>query len=374
MNKKEIAEIKRLFHPDRCPVTRICGCYVDGDKNIKTEFAAPFFSLPEEEMFKYFEILKKAMSGKAGKNQTTIEIQKEEKAAKEYLLALRDSKLKDEELLCAFYNMIIEIYKYVGSYYIVLAHGAYDVPGRAKNNTEIFDASEEVYEFILCAICPVGLDKPSLGYNEDKNVIENRIRGWYVEEPAAGFLFPAFEGRSADIDRVQYYSKSAKDRHEELVKMMTGAGLPLSAEEEKERFQALLTDCTYEMAKGINEALCESIELHRDDPAPVSVGINEVIEILTQYGAGEEQQEQLREGWTSLFGDEKKVLSASNLINTGKLEIKTPGISIQATQEKKDLIEIRVIDGEPYLMIPAGECIEFGGIQVAMKQDPEEEA
>ena len=33
MNKKEIAEIKRLFTPDRCPFTRICGCYVDGEKN-----------------------------------------------------------------------------------------------------------------------------------------------------------------------------------------------------------------------------------------------------------------------------------------------------------------------------------------------------
>ena len=47
MNKKEIAEIKRLFHPDRCPITRICGCYVDGEKNKKTRFREAFLSLPE---------------------------------------------------------------------------------------------------------------------------------------------------------------------------------------------------------------------------------------------------------------------------------------------------------------------------------------
>ena len=36
MNKKEIAEIKKQFTPDRCSITRICGCYVDGEKNKKT--------------------------------------------------------------------------------------------------------------------------------------------------------------------------------------------------------------------------------------------------------------------------------------------------------------------------------------------------
>ena len=32
MNKKEIAEIKKLFTPSHCAITRICGCYVDGEK------------------------------------------------------------------------------------------------------------------------------------------------------------------------------------------------------------------------------------------------------------------------------------------------------------------------------------------------------
>lgn len=367
MNKKEIAEIKRLFHPDRCPVTRISGCYVDGDKNIKTSFTEPLFSLPEEEIFKYFEILKKTMSGKTGKNQANLEIEKE-KNEKKCLLALRDSKLKDEELLYAFYNMIIGNFPYVGSYYIVLVHGAYDVPGRAKDNTELFDASEEVYEFILCAICPAGLDKPSLCYNEEKNTIENRIRGWYVEEPAAGFLFPAFEGRSADTERIQYYSKNAKDRHEELVKMLTGAGLPLSAEEEKERFQRLIAGCTYEMAKEINETLCEIIEENKGNPDLATVGKDEITKILTQCGEGEEQKEQFEEGWKSLIGEEK-TLHAENLINTGRFEIKTPDFTVQTKQEKKDLIETRMIDGELYLLIPAGECMELGGIQVTTKRE-----
>ncbi len=74
MNKKEISEIKKQFTPDRCCITRICGCYVDGEKNKKTELKEAFLSLSEEEAFKYFEIFKKTLSGTIGKNLINMEV------------------------------------------------------------------------------------------------------------------------------------------------------------------------------------------------------------------------------------------------------------------------------------------------------------
>ena len=63
MNKKEVSEIKKQFTPDNCAITRICGCYVDGEKNKKTQLKEAFLSLPEEEIFKYFELFRKTLSG-----------------------------------------------------------------------------------------------------------------------------------------------------------------------------------------------------------------------------------------------------------------------------------------------------------------------
>ena len=54
MIKQEINEIKRLYTPSNCSITRIRGCYVDGEKNKKTEFKVAYLSLPEGEIFKYF--------------------------------------------------------------------------------------------------------------------------------------------------------------------------------------------------------------------------------------------------------------------------------------------------------------------------------
>ena len=41
MNKKEVLEIRRQFSPDNCAITRICGCYVDHEKEKKMEFKRP---------------------------------------------------------------------------------------------------------------------------------------------------------------------------------------------------------------------------------------------------------------------------------------------------------------------------------------------
>ena len=102
MNKKETAEIKKQFTPANCAATRICGCYVDGEKNKVTRFREAFLSLPEEEIFKYFEIFRKTLSGTLGKNLLNMEFPLEtekEGGTQEFLLRLRDSGLQDEELL-----------------------------------------------------------------------------------------------------------------------------------------------------------------------------------------------------------------------------------------------------------------------------------
>ena len=33
MNKKEVLELRKQYKPEECSITRICGCYVDGNKD-----------------------------------------------------------------------------------------------------------------------------------------------------------------------------------------------------------------------------------------------------------------------------------------------------------------------------------------------------
>ena len=114
-------------------------------KERKTELKEAFLSLPEEEMFKYFDIFKKTLSGTIGKNLINLDFPLEQElsdGAQTFLLKLRDSKLKDDMLLDEFYDRVIAHYSYGENYYIILIHAAYDIPGKASDGDEMFDSSE----------------------------------------------------------------------------------------------------------------------------------------------------------------------------------------------------------------------------------------
>ena len=102
------------------------------------------------------------------------------------LMALRDSELNDETLLDTYYDLVIDTYDEAGNYLILLYLDSYDVMTRTKDNINV-DESEEVYKYMLCAICPVTLSKPGLGYLEKEQRIGARIRDWVVGAPETGF-------------------------------------------------------------------------------------------------------------------------------------------------------------------------------------------
>lgn len=243
MNKKEINEIKKQFTPEHCTITRICGCYVDGEKNKKTELAQTFLTLTEEENFKYFTIFKNTLSGTLGKNLLNMEFpneQEKEGGTQEFLLRLKSSKLEDNTLVEEFYDKVIRTYNYGENYYIILVYAAYDVPGQTTDGIENEDASDYVYDYILCSICPVKLTDAGLCYNEKNNSIESRIRDWVVSPPVHGFLFPAFNDRNMDIHGLLYYTKNSEMMQEDFIDQTLGCGTPLSFKAQQETFQDII--------------------------------------------------------------------------------------------------------------------------------------
>ena len=371
MIKKEISEIKRQFTPNNCSISRICGCYVDGEKIKKTEFKEAFLSLPEEDMFKYFEILRKNLSGTLGKNLINLEFPLDaemEGGPHEFLLKLRGSKLQDDELLDAFYDRIIETYDYVGNYLILLIHDAYDIPGRTSDGIEMEDASDEVYSYIMCCICPVDLSKPGLSYNELENTFSNRIRDWVVGMPELGFLFPAFNDRSTDLHSTLYYSKDGNDLHDIFIEQMLGCPIPLPAGYQKESFQAIIEEtlgdaCSYETIKTIHENLTEMIEEHKDAPEPLVLDKYQVKSLLEHSGVEEEQLQDFDRNFDETAGERAEIY-ANNIINTRAFEIKTPDVIVKVNPERTDLIETREIDGRQCLVIAIDGGVEVNGIVV----------
>ena len=371
MVKQEISEIKKLFTQNNCSITRICGCYVDGEKNKKAQFRQAFLALPEEEMFKYFEILRKTLSGSIGKNLLDLEFPlaaEEAGGTQEFLLRLRDSKLKDDTLLSEFYDKVIGNYEYVGNYLILLIHDAYDVPGKTTDGLTMDDASDTVYEYIMCCVCPVNLSKPGLSYNAEANEFHNRIRDWIVEMPQIGFLFPSFNDRGSDIHGTFYYTKNPEEAHPEFVDSILGAVLPLSAANQKETFHSLIEetlgdDAEYEVVKSIHENLTEMIDEHKEIPEPLALDKQQVKRLLEKSGVAEEKLEDFEQIYDAAAG-EKTALLVDNVANTRTFEVKTPDVVVKVNPERTSLVTTRTLDGKPCLVIELDQSVEVNGIAV----------
>ena len=381
MIKQEVNELKRLYTPSNCSITRICGCYVDGEKNRKTEFKEAFLSLPEEEIFKYFELLRKTLSGTLGKNLLNLDFplsSEEAGGTQEFLLKLRDSKLKDEELLSQFYDRIISSYEYVGNYLILIIHDAYDVPGKTTDGLTMEDASDSVFEYVLCCICPVNLSKPGLSYDAAANEFHNRIRDWVVEMPECGFLFPSFNDRASDIHSTLYYSKNPEEPHQEFVTDILGYSLPLTAGSQKETFQTLIEetlgeDADYEVVKSIHENLTEMIEEHKEIPEPLTLDKKQVKTLFEKSGVEEEKLETFDQLYDAAAGETTSLL-VNNVANTRSFEVKTPDVVIKVNPERADLVTAMTVEGKRCLVIELSDQVEVNGIKVGGRADgyPEE--
>lgn len=371
MNKKEVLEIRRQFTPDRCSITRICGCYVNHEKEKKTELRKAFLSLPEEEAFKYFDIFRHTLAGTIGKNLLNMNFPLDQEmpgGTQEFLLKLRDSKLTDELLLEEFYDKVIENYEYAENYYIILIHAAYDVPGRSSDGEEMFDASDTVYEHIMCSICPVNLTKAGLTYNAETNNIEDRIRDWLVESPLNGFLFPAFDDRASNIHSILYYTKKAEEIQPEFIDSVLGSKIPLTAGDQKTSFQTIVSDtlgdnCNYETVRNIHDNICEMLEETKESPDPLEFSKPDVKRLLERSGVPEENLKSFDSQFEDIAGEQETFL-ASNIVNTKTFQLETPDIVIKVNPERSDLVEIKEIEGRKCLVVAIDEHLEVNGIEV----------
>ena len=406
MNKKDIHELKRRFTKHGCTFTRMCGCYVDGERNKVIHIAETFLNLEEEDFFKYLDIAKKVFSGTVGNNVLNLEFPLEEEkpgGKQQFLMGLRESKLKNEELLDAFYDMVIENYGYTGNYLILIFHDVYDVMKKTKDNLDL-DESEEVYEYLLCAICPVTLTKPALGYREDENCIRSRIRDWVVGMPDTGFVFPAFTERSTDIHSLMFYTRDVKKPHAELMEGGLGCGVRLTMAEKKITFETIVKDVIgdgdnkseilyMDIQDNLNDRVCQYMDRTADeenaaDTPPLILTTREVSEVLMESGLTEDQTAAIEKNYEATFGDD--LPEAGNLVDAklveanarrkDRLELVTQvknlkeqleesrsqkvmeepleengEILLKIGEEKKELISVQIIDGKKCLVIPVEE-------------------
>lgn len=369
MNKKEVLELKRRFKKEEATFTRVCGCYVDGNHNKVCKFGNTFLNLEEDEFYKYLEIANKALSGTIGNNLLELKfpIEEEEVGGRQHILmALRASKLEDENLLDTFYDLVIDTYDHAGNYLIVLFHDAYDVMTRTKDNNNL-DESEEVYEYLICAICPVDLSKPGLGFLEDEHRIGPRVRDWVVGAVDTAFLFPAFNDRSTDIHSTLFYTKNTKEPHSEFMANGLGCGIERTATEQKMAFHSIVRnvlgaedehtdDVLLDLQQNLSDMIDEYAETHDDDEDAFLLDKEVVTKLLADSDISEEKAAKIEKSVDEAFGE--KPPAAENVIDFKALVQNELRVEKMALEDQVGTLTVQLNEKDEALAERTSQLIE----------------
>lgn len=369
MNKKEVLELKRRFKKEAATFTRVCGCYVDGNHNKVCKFGNTFLNLEEDEFYKYLEIANKALSGTIGNNLLELKfpIEEEEVGGRQHILmALRASKLEDENLLDTFYDLVIDTYDHAGNYLIVLFHDAYDVMSRTSDNNNL-DESEEVYEYLICAICPVDLSKPGLGFLEEEHRIGPRVRDWVVGAVDTAFLFPAFNDRSTDIHSTLFYTKNTKEPHSEFMANGLGCGIERTATEQKMAFHSIVRnvlgaedehtdDVLLDLQQNLSDMIDEYAETHDDDEDVFLLDKEVVTKLLADSEISEEKAAKIEKSVDEAFGE--KPPAAENVIDSKALVQKELRVEKMALEDQVGTLTVQLNEKDEELAERTSQLIE----------------
>ena len=380
MNQKEVSELRRRFRPDKSAVSRIYGCYVNSSREIVSYLDESLGSMPQDEVEKYLSLLKKSLSGTLGRNLIDLVFSTQQVADSEehrLLMSLRDSKLKDHGTRERFYRKVIDSLELEESgYLILLVHDDYDVPRRAKDDTVMRDASDEVFSYLLCCVCPIKERKAELGFFPGDNEFHT-CGGQVVSAPELGFLFPAFDDRAANLYNALFYTRKAGEIHQEFIDAIFHVEPPMSAAEQRETFQSALCGtlegaCSMEVVQSVHDYLRQRIQEHKEsrDPEPLTLSVREVGDVLTGSGVPEEKVEAFQDQCRRQYGQDA-ALNPRNIIEAGKFQITTPEVKITVPPEYSYMVEARIIDGRRFILIPADDGVEVNGIAVTIPNPQE---
>lgn len=375
MNKKETSEIKKNFS-DKSGffiMEKIITAFVDSEKNVRYNNVNSCLTMPEEEHEIYSETLKKVLSTSVGKNFVEYEFPNnayDEGKSQDILYKLLKSELKDKQVCEDFVNHIAQNLVYAGNYALITAYCCYTVRHKDKND-DLLDNEDEIYRYLLTAICPVNSGDDGFVFDYSNNEIVKKINTELIisKAPTDGFLYPVFSNRSPDVNHIMYYSKKSGNPNISMIENVLGCNFIMSADNEKANFQTILKnvvgdDLDYMVIKSVNEKLQEFVEENKNDTEQTFVDETKLKSILDDVGIPEERLKMVEPVYEKVCGDAS--LTASNLIEN-KTVMTTTGITVNIKPDASDKIRTSVINGRRCLLIDIDDpTIEINGLPVSL--------
>ena len=374
MTEKELREIKRRLRPERNNISKIVGCFVNGNNEIVSKINQSIGMGESVVTERLLSVMKKSLSGSLGTNLTDISFSTKdvlEKDEHKLLSQLVKTKLADEDVLDTFYKKAIQSLKFEGNYVILLTYDVYDVPTYNKDG----DAGEstETFSYIIAAICPVKSMPEALSFKESDSLFHTFSASAVLSSPELGFMFPTFDERKTNIYNALYYTRSLSESYGDFTKSIFASEPPMPPKLQKATFNdcladALAEECDFSVVRAIHSEIDDMITTHKDsrDPEPLKITKETVKSILSDNGVGEEKLEKLSDAFDECFGKNAE-LTPKNIISTNKFEVEMPEVSVKVSPEHRNLVSTEIINGVKYVIIKVTGPVSVNGVNITVE-------
>ena len=384
MNRKELSEIRNHFHPDAKYFTmeRVLTAFVDTQRCVRGVCIRNATSIPSPESQILYETMKKVLNVNLGKQSTELPFRDHaysEDGAQTRLSALLKSELKQEDTVLEFLGQLAAEADSDSPYAVLMAYCTYAPPKKNKMDEIDEDGiSDNVFRYIVAALCPVKKTEGALVYNQsDDEILRQENPNAVISKlPADGFFFPVFSDRATDVHHILYYTKTPNTPNEKLVDAFFECDVETTVEEDRADMKQVLDtllgdDLTYETVTTVNEKLNEIVAKNKTDDAPTEVTGRILRRMLSEAGVPEEKLVNTEKVFEETV---ETTLKPERLVQP-KTVIKTPEIVVNVKNEAKDKVRLDKINGRHCMVIELDDAvIEVNGydLKVPGVLDPDQ--
>ena len=381
MNKNDIANIRKQFklNNDLMKIREIFNVYVQKESGeIYHHISQPFQMLEQEAQELFLQNFKKVLTGNLDTKLFELKFRYEVEDSTQNILfqGLHVGSSDWQENMLQIVGKMFAHTVYEFDTVVTFIRGEYQKATRKRDPESEEGGNDEVYSshFILCSVNKTDQPKKALLFDyiekefKANNAVDPIIN---LAAPLSGFLFPAFNDNSADVNHILYCAGKVNQPDETFIEEVLNCEETITAAEDKDCFELILNKVIGDVVDStvisnvyeeIDKIVQESKEDKEENEAPV-LDYKDVERILTVSGVEDVNTAKVEHAFKTVVADEKHEFKASSVVPKSiKIETKVANVSINPTDLK--YVKYITYDGKRCLLLEIDEDVVVEGFRL----------
>lgn len=384
MNKKDIANIRKQFKLDNhfMNIREIFNVYVKKESGeIYHQVSQPFLLLEQEAQELFLENFKKVLTGHLDAKLFELKFKRDVEDSTQSILfeGLRAESTEDwKENMLRIVGKMFAHAAYDFDTVVTFIRGEYQKATRKRDMESEEGGDDEVYssEFILCSLNKTDQPKRVLLFDyiekefKSNNAVDPIIN---LTSPLTGFLFPAFNDNSADVNHILYCGGKVNQPDDSFIEEVLNCEEIITAVEDKDSFEQILKivmgdEVDSNVISNVYEEIDKIVQENEesDESESPMLDSRDIERILEVSGVENVDTAKVEHAFKSVVDDEKHEIKASSIIPKSiKINTKVADLTVSPKELKN--IKYITYNGKRCLLVELDEDVVVEGFRLETK-------